>query len=86
MLVHLCVAQSSQLHSGDKVLSLTRWDQGRSGVGERELESTGAFSGERQCSSNKVLQSKKAQNSSNSRGCYVLAFEQRLCASAVESW
>lgn len=45
------------------MLSLTCWDQGRSGQGERELESTGAFSRKRQCSSNKVLhevlQSKK---------------------------
>lgn len=56
--------------------------------GVRELESTGAFSRKRQCSSNKELQPpQKAQNSTNRiAGTYVLAFEQRLPASVVESW
>lgn len=36
--------------------------------------------------STKYLNQEKAQNSSNSCRCYVLAFAQRLPASAVESW
>lgn len=58
---------------------------------ERGLESRGAFSRERQCSSNKVFKvfqsTKKAQNSSNRvAGAMSQLLSRGLAASAVMSW